>query len=154
MVHLTVAADSQKLSLWIERIQECMASNQKVSDWWTAHADGRKSYYYWICKNKREAFDAILAEKDKVSTVTSQPSMFAKVPHTTANFAHQPLSSSDLEIGNPDLYLYVIYVLHKLVLWQNMPVLTTAGRQTYNLGRRPLRYEKIDKPGKRRKGNG
>ncbi len=33
MVHLTVAADSQKLSLWIERIQECMASNQKVSDW-------------------------------------------------------------------------------------------------------------------------
>ncbi len=64
MVRLTVAADSQKLSLWIERIQECMASNQNVSDLCTAHAVGRKSYYYWICKNKREAFDAIPAEKD------------------------------------------------------------------------------------------
>ena len=47
-----------------------------------------KVYYYWLRKIKREAFDAIPAErKPKVPTVASQPSMFAEVPHTTANFS-------------------------------------------------------------------
>ena len=106
MDRLTVATDSQKLSLWIERILECRASNQKVSDWCTAHDVSIKSYYYWLRKIKREAFDAIPTEsKPKVPTVTSQPSMFAEVPHTTANFSSSTaviirLGNTTLEIQN------------------------------------------------------
>jgi hypothetical protein len=44
MDRLTVTTDSHKLSLWIERIQEYRASNQKVSDWCTAHNVSIKSY--------------------------------------------------------------------------------------------------------------
>nr|WP_024837318.1 hypothetical protein [Clostridium sp. 12(A)] len=106
MDHLTVATDFHKLILWIERIQECRASNQKVSDWCTAHDVSIKSYYYWLRKIKREAFDAIPAEREtKVPTVASRPSMFAEMPHTTANFSSSTaviirLGNTTLEIQN------------------------------------------------------
>ncbi|TCL58867.1 hypothetical protein EDD76_10537 [Kineothrix alysoides] len=106
MDHLTVATDSQKLSLWIGRIWECRASNQKVSDWCTAHDVSIKSYYYWLRKIKREAFDAIPAErKPKVPIVALKPSMFAEVAYTTANFSSSTavilrLGNTTLEIQN------------------------------------------------------
>ncbi|MBS5958895.1 MAG: IS66 family insertion sequence element accessory protein TnpB [Clostridiales bacterium] len=106
MDHLTVATDSQKLSLWIERIGECRASNQKVFVWCTAHDVNINSYYYWLRKIKREAFDAIPAErKPKVPTVSSQPSKFAEVPHANANFCSSTaviirLGNTTLEIQN------------------------------------------------------
>ena len=65
-----------------------------------------KSYYYWFRKIKREAFDAIPAErKPKVPTVSSQPSMFAEVPQTTADFSSSTaviirLGNTTLEIQN------------------------------------------------------
>lgn len=106
MDRLTVVTHSQKLSLCIKRIGECRASNQKVSDWCTAHDVSIKSYYYWFRKIKREAFDAIPAErKPKVPTVSSQPSMFAEVPQTTADFSSSTaviirLGNTTLEIQN------------------------------------------------------
>lgn len=94
MDRLTVATHSQKLNLWIKRIGECRASNQKVSDWCTAHDVSIKSYYYWFRKIKREAFDAIPAErKPKVPTVSSQTSMFAEVPQITADFSSSTVSA-------------------------------------------------------------
>ncbi|SET90872.1 hypothetical protein SAMN05443270_3187 [Lacrimispora sphenoides] len=106
MDSLTVATHSQKLSLWIERIQKCRASNQKVSDWCTAHDVSIKSYYYWLRKIKHEAFDTIPAErKPKVSTVVSHPSMFAEVPYAVAKSSSSTaviirLGNMTLEIQN------------------------------------------------------
>jgi hypothetical protein len=77
-----------------------------VSDWCTAHDVSIKSYYYWLRKIKREAFDAIPAERiPKVPTVASQPSMFAEIPHTTANLSSSTaviirLGNTTLEIQN------------------------------------------------------
>lgn len=106
MDRLTIATNSQKLSLSIEQIQECRVSNQKVSDWCTAHDVSIKSYYYWLRKIKRGAFDTIPSErKPKVPTAASQPSMFTEVPHTTANFSSSTaviirLGNTTLEIQN------------------------------------------------------
>ncbi|WP_408643066.1 IS66 family insertion sequence element accessory protein TnpA [Lacrimispora aerotolerans] len=90
----------------MERIGECRASTQKVSDWCTAHDVSIKSYYYWLRKIKHEAFDAIPAKrKPKVPNVSFQPSMFAEVPHTNANFSSSTaviirLGNTTLEIQN------------------------------------------------------
>lgn len=99
MDRLTVATHSQKLSLWIKRIGECRASNQKVSDWCTAHDVSIKSYYYWFRKINREAFDAIPAErKPKVQQFPPSSLCLLKFRRQLPISAHQLLSTSDLEI--------------------------------------------------------
>lgn len=63
MDSLTAATHSQKLSLWIDRIRKCKASKQTVPDWCDANGIHIKTYYYWMRKIKREAFDSIPAER-------------------------------------------------------------------------------------------
>ena len=52
MDNLTLATHNQKISLWIQHIKECQASNQTVADRCKANHIGTKTYYYWMCKIK------------------------------------------------------------------------------------------------------
>lgn len=53
MDRLTVATHDQKISLWNNRIRECKASNQTVSEWWCEDNDvGIETYYYWMRKDQ------------------------------------------------------------------------------------------------------
>ena len=79
MDNLTLATHNQKLSLWIERIKECQASNQTVADWCKANHIGIKTYYYWMRKIKREAFEALPAQRKARVTKTLVPT-FAEIP--------------------------------------------------------------------------
>lgn len=63
MNQLTIASHNHKIQLWINRIGECRASNQTVTDWCSEHDISIKSYYYWMRKIKAEAFEALPAER-------------------------------------------------------------------------------------------
>lgn len=49
----------QRLMLWVERIRECRASNQTVTEWSRQNGFSPKAYYYWMRKIKRELVDAL-----------------------------------------------------------------------------------------------
>ena len=59
MDKLTVASHEAKLSLRIERIKNCKASGLLVKDWCRQNGLSDKTYYYWMRKIKKEAFDSI-----------------------------------------------------------------------------------------------
>jgi len=81
MDSLTLTTHDQKLELWISRIRSCRASGQTVSDWCSDNSVPIKSYYYWMCKIKREAFDALPSErKSKVHSPVQNTPLFAELP--------------------------------------------------------------------------
>lgn len=59
MDKLTVASHDAKISLWIERIKHCRASGLTVHQWCQQNGLNIKTYYYWMRKIKREAFEAL-----------------------------------------------------------------------------------------------
>lgn len=59
MDKLTVASHDAKLSLWAERIKHCRASGLTVTEWCHQNRLNIKTYYYWMRKIKREAFEAL-----------------------------------------------------------------------------------------------
>ncbi len=81
MDSLTLTTHGRNLKLWLSRIRDCRASGQTVSCWCEHNGVGIKSYYYWMRKIKREAFDA-LPEKQKIKAPVS--------PSTNTFFAELP----------------------------------------------------------------
>ena len=79
MDQLTVATHNQKLELWIGRIKECRSSGMTVSDWCNINDVSNKSYYYWMRKIKREAFNSLPVESKNRTATTSVTSPFAEV---------------------------------------------------------------------------
>jgi hypothetical protein len=102
MDRLTVAAHDQKISLWINRIRECKASKQTVSEWCEDNGVGIKTYYYWMRKIKREAFDAIPAErKPKGFSNTPSQTAFAEIPKCRT--AKSSSTAVIIRVGNTTL---------------------------------------------------
>ncbi len=106
MDNLTIAAHNQKISFWIQVIKECKSSNLTVSAWCQQNGVNIKTYYYWMRKIKREAFDALPEEK-KTGVVSALPPVqsFAEIPQlstsvsaTTAIILH--IGEATLEIQN------------------------------------------------------
>ncbi len=64
MESLTLTTHERNLKLWLSRIRDCRASRLEVSCWCKHNGVGIKSYYYWMRKIKREAFET-LPEKQK-----------------------------------------------------------------------------------------
>lgn len=87
MDQLTVATHDQKLRLWISRIQECRSSGITVEAWCKQQGFSSKNYYYWMRKIKREAFEALPAERKP--TAKMQPVVceapFAEIPIGTVS---------------------------------------------------------------------
>lgn len=87
MDQLTVATHDQKLRLWISRIQECRASGITVEAWCKQQGFSSKNYYYWMRKIKREAFEALPAERKTSAKI--QPGVyetpFAEIPIRTVS---------------------------------------------------------------------
>lgn len=81
MDSLTLTTRERNLKLWISRIRDCRASGQKVSCWCEHNGVGIKSYYYWMRKIKREAFET-LPEKQKIKAPVSSlnNTFFAELP--------------------------------------------------------------------------
>ena len=82
MDQLTVATHDQKLQLWISRIQECRASGITVEAWCKQQGFSSKNYYYWMRKIKREAFEALPAERKPTAKMQSvvYETPFAEIP--------------------------------------------------------------------------
>ena len=87
MDQLTVSTHDQKLRLWISRIQECRSSGITVEAWCKQQGFSSKNYYYWMRKIKREAFEALPAERKP--TAKMQPVVyeapFAEIPIGTVS---------------------------------------------------------------------
>lgn len=80
MDSLTIATHNQQLSVWIQRIRECKESSQTVTAWCAENNISLKSYYYWMRKIKREAFDALPQErKPRVPSEVSPATVFAEI---------------------------------------------------------------------------
>lgn len=80
MDQLTVATHNQKLEFWLARICDCRASGMSVADWCNTNDIGIKTYYYWMRKIKREAFESLPAERKSRVHDTPVTSPFVEVP--------------------------------------------------------------------------
>ena len=94
MDNLTLATHNQRLSLWIERIKEYQASNQTVAAWCETNNICIKTYYNWMRKIKREAFDALPMERKTRATKSLLPT-FAELPKPTTSM--EQISSLGME---------------------------------------------------------
>lgn len=81
MDKLTNATHDCNLSLWANRIKECRASGLTAKRWCEQNNIGIKSYYYWMRKIKREAFEAFSADRKENATsiVESTAPVFSKI---------------------------------------------------------------------------
>lgn len=86
MDKLTTATHDYNLTLWANRIKECRASRLTVNKWCEQNNIGFKNYYYWMRKIKREAFDALPAERKEItSTTDSTVPVFSKISLSADN---------------------------------------------------------------------
>lgn len=81
MDQLTVTEHDTRLNLWIRRIKECRESGMTVRAWCQANEINEKTYYYWLRKIKKEAFEALPTECRQVPVPFSERKVFAEV-HT------------------------------------------------------------------------
>ena len=79
MNQLTIASHNHKIQMWINRIQECRTSSQRVSDWCADNNISIKSYYYWMRKMKSEAFEALPAKRKSRMLTEKTDTAFAEV---------------------------------------------------------------------------
>lgn len=67
------------MELWVNRIRECKASKQTVSDWCSSHGIHTKTYYYWMRKIKKEAFDSLPELRKPRAASSSTELSFAEI---------------------------------------------------------------------------
>lgn len=102
MDQLTVSSHQRNMDLWISRIRECKASNQKVSDWCNTNAIGVKSYYYWMRKIKKEAFETLPSiQKTQTTKIAECSTTFTQLPLPVT--AHADLTAVIVHIGHVTL---------------------------------------------------
>ncbi len=65
MNQLTVTEHDSKLNIWIQRIKECRGSGMTVETWCKSNEINVKTYYYWLRKIKKEAFEVLSNVKQK-----------------------------------------------------------------------------------------
>ena len=79
MDQLTVTEHDARLNLWIQRIKECRGSGMTVKAWCKANEINEKTYYYWLRKIKKEAFEALPPACRQVPAPFSKNKIFAEV---------------------------------------------------------------------------
>jgi arsenate reductase-like glutaredoxin family protein len=85
MDKLTAVSHDFNLNLWITRIKECRKSGMKVTAWCQENNIGIKTYYYWMRKIKREAFESLPAEiKESIPALSdSKAPVFSRIDLST-----------------------------------------------------------------------
>lgn len=79
MDQLTVTEHDVRLNLWVQRIKESRESGMTVKAWCRAHEINEKTYYYWLRKIKKEAFEALPTECRQVPAPFGEKKIFAEV---------------------------------------------------------------------------
>jgi len=106
MDKLTVATHNSKMALWMERIKSCRSSGMTVVKWCEENNVNQKTYYYWMRKIKREAFEALPSESLAKAPVVQNAitPVFSKIelPKTGTSAAAVTIrmSGMDIEIQN------------------------------------------------------
>lgn len=105
MNQLTIASHNQKMQMWINQIQECRTSSQRVSDWCADNNISIKSYYYWMRKIKSEAFESLPTGRKTRMLPQKMDTAFAEVklvekPRSDACAIKLHVSDLLLEIQN------------------------------------------------------
>lgn len=80
MDQLTIATHNHKMELWMNRVRECKASKQTVAKWCASNGINSKTYYYWMRKLKKEAFDSLPINQNPGTTSFCTDSSFAEIP--------------------------------------------------------------------------
>lgn len=82
MDQLTVTEHDARLNLWIQRIQECRGSGMTVKACCKTNDINEKTYYYWLRKIKKEAFEALPSECKQVPMPFGERKVLAEVRAT------------------------------------------------------------------------
>ena len=106
MDQLTVAEHDQKIALWISRIQECRASGLTVDIWCKQNGVTPKSYYYWMRKIKREAFEALPDDMKTRPAVSSCPGSPVFEEITSCHETGVNSAAVSLHVGNAVLEIH------------------------------------------------
>ena len=102
MDQLTIATDRCRSELWMERIRKCKTSGMTVVNWCATNDINIKSYYYWLRKLKREAFELLPVKQDQALPAISETS-FAEIPQQVRkNSSVIRVSLNDIMIEIPD----------------------------------------------------
>ena len=106
MDKLTTATHNSRMALWMERIRSCKSSGMKVKHWCEENNVGIKTYYYWMRKIKREAFEALPSESLVTSPAVQNAitPVFSKIELPKAGTSSAAvtirMSGMDIEIQN------------------------------------------------------
>ncbi len=102
MDQLTIATDRCRNELWLERIRECRTSGMTVVNWCASNDINIKSYYYWLRKLKREAFELLPAKQNQALPAISETSFAEISQQVRKNSSVIRVSLNDIVIEIPD----------------------------------------------------
>ena len=134
MDQLTITEHDARLNLWIQRIKECLGSGMTVKAWCKAKEINEKTYYYWLRKIKKEAFEALPSECRQVPKPFGERKVFAEVhtsrPAYTENVADTVDIADVSSFASPSTVAWVIHQKYELAVplyrqekeWEQMGV--------------------------------
>ena len=102
MDKLTKATHEHKINLWTERIRSCRGSGIPAAKWCEENGINIKTYYYWMRKIKREAFDTISSEQVPAIRNNSLP-VFSKVELVGGNNTEPAMITISINGVNIDI---------------------------------------------------
>ena len=102
MDQLTIATDKCRSELWLERIHECRTSGMTVVNWCATNDINIKSYYYWLRKLKREAFELLPVKQDQALSAISETAFAEISQQVRKNSSVIRVSLNDIMIEIPD----------------------------------------------------
>lgn len=101
-------AHQKRLTLWIQRIQDCRKSGMTVATWCQQNNVGTKSYYYWLRKIRLEAlesFQTLPAISSQTESALPSSSSFAEVKLPPAA-SHGNAPAIVLDVNGAKIQIY------------------------------------------------
>lgn len=96
MDQLTVTEHDSRLNLWIQRIKECRESDMTVDAWCKSNEINVKTYYYWLRKIKKEAFEALPQKCKQVPSPFVERKVFSEVHTLEPTYAENVAATVDI----------------------------------------------------------
>lgn len=96
MDQLTVTEHDSRLNLWIQRIKECRESDMTVEAWCKSNEINVKTYYYWLRKIKKEAFEVLPQKCKQVPAPFVERKVFSEVHTSGPTYAENIAATVDI----------------------------------------------------------
>lgn len=96
MDQLTVTEHNSRLNLWIQRFKEYRKSGMTVDAWCKSNEINEKTYYYWLRKIKKEAFEALPQKCKLFPSPFVERKAFSKVHTLEPTYAENVATTVDI----------------------------------------------------------